>query len=291
MEIDTEQMILYIQDIDENADVFGQRCALDCKQAAQEERLIFVDYETSELTEISFNEFQVGDEIIVEMYTSQKEGAKDNTARAEQVQLGTQRLTDKDDMNARVMSELFNASIVSDVVDSPNGQLLVAPGEEGQSFCAAYFTERNNYDLVIAVWDAETGSIVGTPFRAANSGGTPKVVEYEWDGKKRLIYTANGMRQGYSYGQAGEIHLVDGEMTWAWPVQGDIRDVTRDSAGQPYNKYLEYWENHLALMSANGLDVFEENEEYGFYEDSPQQWSYYGTGTTYHMVRKYRLDE
>lgn len=91
VEIDTEQMILYIQDIDENANVFGQRCALDCKQAAQEERLIFVDYETHEVTDISFYEFQVGDEIIIEMYSSQKDDAKDNTARAEQVQLGTQR--------------------------------------------------------------------------------------------------------------------------------------------------------------------------------------------------------
>jgi len=91
VEIDTQQMILYVQDIDENADVFGQRCALDCKQAAQEDRLIFVDYETHELTSISIYEFQVGDEIIVEMYTSQKEGAKDASARAEQVQLGTQR--------------------------------------------------------------------------------------------------------------------------------------------------------------------------------------------------------
>ena len=36
VEIDTEQMILYIQDIDESAAVFGHRCALDCKQAAEE---------------------------------------------------------------------------------------------------------------------------------------------------------------------------------------------------------------------------------------------------------------
>ena len=47
VEIDTEQMILYIQDMDEDANVFGQRCALDCKQAAQEDRLIFVDYENN----------------------------------------------------------------------------------------------------------------------------------------------------------------------------------------------------------------------------------------------------
>ena len=91
VEIDTEQMILYIQDIDEDAAVFGQRCALDCKQAAEEKKLIFVDYETSELTDIPFAEFQVGDELVISMLTSQKEGAKDASALAEQVQLGTQR--------------------------------------------------------------------------------------------------------------------------------------------------------------------------------------------------------
>ena len=282
VEIDTEQMILYVQDIDESAAVFGQRCALDCKQAAQEERLIFVDYETSELTNISFYEFQVGDEIIIEMYTSQKDGAKDASARAEQVQLGTQRLTNKDDENALVMNELFTASNVSDIVETPKGQLLVAPAEEGQSFCAAYFTERNNYELVIAVWDAETDSIVGTPFRAANSGGIPQAGVYqemklEGRGEQRLYYSANGMRQGYSGGQAGTIRLVDGEMEWSWPVEGDIRELT----GQPYAEYLAYWENHLALQTPGEVEIFVENPDYGMYEGSPPQWSYGGVG--YHV--------
>ena len=91
VEIDSEQMILYIQDIDEDAAIFGQRCALNCKQAAEEKNLIFVNYETSDLTDIPFAEFKVGDELVISMLTSQKDGAKDATARAEQVQLGTQR--------------------------------------------------------------------------------------------------------------------------------------------------------------------------------------------------------
>ena len=41
VEIDPEGMILYVQDIDESAAVFGQRCALDCKQAAEKKNLIF----------------------------------------------------------------------------------------------------------------------------------------------------------------------------------------------------------------------------------------------------------
>ena len=177
-----------------------------------------------------------------------------------------------DAMNALVVSELFNASNVSDIVDSPNGKLLVAPAEAGQSFCAAYFTERNNYELVIAVWDAETNSIVGAPFRAANSGGTPKVAAHDWEGETQLIYTANGISQGFSGGQAGRIRLSEGQMEWIWPVQGDIRDVSRDPAGQPYQDYLDYWNGHYALMSPSGFDVFTRDWDYGVYDGSPQQW-------------------
>lgn len=490
VEIDPEQMILYVQDIDESTDVFGQRCALDCKQAAGEKRLIFVDYETSELTDISFYEFQVEDEIIVEMYTSQKEGAKNASARAEQVQLGTQRpvyeklsevanwyedffanyqnkfggyqyagytsfafddrkltlqdipenlaeellvsnyyfmaafefegllgirgsenlqlsakneaknaaeglyfknvtihaldtlseedftpggryfpdtksvfefvdqvnyfkdghglveyavvyadlswqwteralsmgtqlgdgryerlylvgktaensnwrlyecywgeyvlgrtYSQQDAVEALVLGELFAASNVSDLVAvlgdgaSSTSRFLVAPAEEGQSFTAAYFTERDSYELVIAIWDAETNSIVGTPFRAANSGGTPKVVAGEWEGEQYLLYTANGMSQGFTYGQAGEIRLVDGRMNWEWPVSGDIRDYT----SQSYHEYQDFWGNNLALMSINGLEIFTENEEYGPYEGSPQQWTRRAAITSYSMARK-----
>ena len=478
VEIDPEQMILYIQDIDEDAAIFGQRCALDCKQAAEEKKLIFVDYETSELTDIPFAEFQMGDELVISMYASQRDGAKDAVARAEQVQLGTQRplyvtltqvatwygeflenirgdfenepydgirkfdsddrtliyedgpenvveslvsfqyycqtllkfdklndhigsdglkrsvenerkqaaegvyfekvaihefdtltkedfepgskyvsdskqsfefvdqvnyfkdiyglteyavvyvdlswqwsekalsmgpqldngryerlylvgktgeddawkiyecfwgehilgrtFSEQDAINALLMSELFTASNVSDIAPTPTGQLLVAPAAEGQSFTAAYFTERDNYELVIAVWDAESNAIVGTPFRAANSGGTPQVISYEKEGLQRLLYTANGMSQGYTYGQAGDIVLRDGAIVWEWPVQGDIRDMTRDSSGKPYQDYLDYWTDHLALMSDGGLEIYIENEAFGPYEGSPQQWMPYG---------------
>ena len=474
VEIDTEQTILYIQDIDESAGVFGQRCALDCKQAAKEKKLIFVNYETSDLTDISFAEFQVGDELVISMLTSQKEGAKDASAMAEQVQLGTQRplyvtltqvanwysefienirgdfenepydgvrtfcsddrtlvyegtpenvaeslvafqyycqtflnfdklkdcmgsdtlrlsaenerenaaegmyfknvtihnfatlteedfnpggayfadaetsfnfvdranflkerytlteyaiiyldlswkwsekalsmgpqldngryerlylvgktsedtawkiyecfwgervlgrtFSEQDAINTLLMSELFTASNVSDIVPTPTGKLLVAPAAEGQSFAAAYFTERDNYELVIAVWDADTQSIIGTPFRAANSGGMPKVAAHDWEGETQLIYTANGISQGYSGGQAGRIRLTEGEIEWLWTVQGDIRDISRDPAGQPYQDYLDYWNEHYALMSPSGFDVFTRDWNYGVYDGSPQQW-------------------
>jgi len=195
----------------------------------------------------------------------------------------------QDAMNTLVMSELFAASNISDLTailgDEANAtsQLLLPPAEEGQSFTAAYFTERGSYELVIAVWDAESNSIVGTPFRAANSGGTPKVEKHEWQGEQRLLYTANGADQGITGGQAGEIALRDGEMIWLWPVEGDIRDISHDPSGQPYQNYLEYWDDHFALMIPGGFEIFNENEEFGFYEGSPQQWEFRGEAISYYL--------
>lgn len=196
----------------------------------------------------------------------------------------------QDAINALVMSELFTASNVSDVVPVPEGKMLVAPAAEGQSFTAAYFTERGSYELVIAVWDAETNAIVGTPFRAANSGGTPKVEIHDWQGEQRLLYTANGADQGITDGQAGEVALRDGEMTWLWPVQGDIRNITRDPAGQPYQDYLDYWDDHFALLIPGGFEIFNENEEFGFYEGSPQQWAFRGEAISYYLNSRTMID-
>jgi len=195
-----------------------------------------------------------------------------------------------------VLSELFTASNISDLVailgDEANvaSQLLLAPADEGQSFTAACFTARDGYELVISIWDAETGTIVGTPFRAANSGGIPKVELYDWEGEPRLIYTANGADQGITSGQAGEIALRDGEMTWLWPVEGDIRDISRDPSGQPYEDYLDYWEDHFALMLPGGVEIFTENEEYGFYEGSPQQWSAGEDAISYYLNSRTIID-
>ena len=89
--IDAENMILYIQDADPDTEVFGQRCALDCKQAAESFQLFYVDYKTHELIDLSFSEFQVGDSILVGMYEAECQRAENTSAQAKQVQLGTQR--------------------------------------------------------------------------------------------------------------------------------------------------------------------------------------------------------
>lgn len=92
LEIDVENEILYVCDAPGALkQTFGQRCALDCKQAAEDGRLIYVDYQSGELCTLSISQFQAGDMVIVSLYESQLTTAKDDRAQAHQVQLGTQR--------------------------------------------------------------------------------------------------------------------------------------------------------------------------------------------------------
>ena len=93
IEIDQNNNILYVRDINENAEVFGERCALDCNQAIASFKLLYADYGSfGDVRDIEFTDFQVGDSVIITLHDSEFENALDNTAVAEQVQLGTQRM-------------------------------------------------------------------------------------------------------------------------------------------------------------------------------------------------------
>lgn len=96
VEIDTSNHILYVKDIDESVDVFGDRCAIDCNYAISRFNLLYVNYgDANDVRTIGFNDFQVGDAVIIGLYDSEKEKALNGAAVAEQVQLGTQKFTDE----------------------------------------------------------------------------------------------------------------------------------------------------------------------------------------------------
>ena len=93
VEIDTSNHILYVKDIDESADVFGDRCAIDCNHTISSFNLLYVNYgDANDVRTIGFDDFQVGDTVIIGMYDSEKQKALNGAAVAEQVQLGTQRM-------------------------------------------------------------------------------------------------------------------------------------------------------------------------------------------------------
>lgn len=93
VEIDPIHYILYVKDIDEEDAVFGDRAAIDCSYATGRFNLLYVDYSSGDVRTIEFSDFEVGDAVIIGMYSSEMEKAFNGSAVAEQVQLSTQRFS------------------------------------------------------------------------------------------------------------------------------------------------------------------------------------------------------
>lgn len=92
VEIDTSNHILYVTDLG-NDEIFGTRCAIECNKAIEKNNLCYVNYDVKDdVRIIEFEDFQVGDAIIIGLYDCEKEKAFNKSAVAEQVQLATQRL-------------------------------------------------------------------------------------------------------------------------------------------------------------------------------------------------------
>ena len=91
VEIDASNHILYVTDLG-NDKVFGDRCAVDCREAIGKYNLCYVNYGNGKVRTIGFDDFQVGDDVTISLYGGEKENAFNKTAVAEQIQLATQRL-------------------------------------------------------------------------------------------------------------------------------------------------------------------------------------------------------
>lgn len=88
VDIDSENKMLTVKDAG-NADIFGSSSLIDCSDAY----IIYCDYDTGDVKDIEFEDLKEDDEIIISIYESQLELIENNdTAKVDQVQLGTQRL-------------------------------------------------------------------------------------------------------------------------------------------------------------------------------------------------------
>ncbi len=95
VEIDALNHILYVADLG-SSEVFGGRCAIDCNDLIEDEEIIYVNYETHELSIIQFSDLAVGDAVIINAYERNLNAANDSSLIVEQIQLATQRLDQPD---------------------------------------------------------------------------------------------------------------------------------------------------------------------------------------------------
>ena len=95
VEIDASNHILYVADLG-SSEVFGGRCAIDCTDLIEDEEIIYVNYETHELSIIQFSDLLVGDAVIINAYEKNLNTADDSPLIVEQIQLAAQRLEQPD---------------------------------------------------------------------------------------------------------------------------------------------------------------------------------------------------
>ena len=140
--------------------------------------------------------------------------------------------------------------------------------DEDRYFGAGRYSSGERYSLVIGLVNGD-GTLAGEVFEARAYGGRPYVQAFQKDGQDYLLYTANGMSQGLSWGEAGVIRLDGDDFTWVWPVEGDLRD-TQSAA---WDAYRDYWTGRLPLMAPGGVEVFVENRYNGPSGETGPQWS------------------
>ena len=116
IEIDAINHILYVRDIDSHASVFGDRCAIDCTEAIRNHNLLYVNYDAEDdVRTIEFDDFQVGDAVIIDLYDSEKQDSLNEDAIAEQVQLATQRMNQPTDIYYPAHKSLYEPTPIEQI--------------------------------------------------------------------------------------------------------------------------------------------------------------------------------
>lgn len=120
------------------------------------------------------------------------------------------------------------------------------------TLAVASFQDSHSTYLVIGSIQETTGELTAPAYVTSGQGGIPHIRMFLLNETPSLLYTFNSMSQGLSQGEAGVLSLTEGSLSWSWPVEGDI---LREGS-QAQADYSAYWDDHLALLSPGGVDVF-----------------------------------
>lgn len=170
----------------------------------------------------------------------------------------------KDDL-AEAAQTLFPSGVIQ-----PTSVELMAftPGDDGNVALGAVCvqTDRSESLLALGVQDQLTGQLTAPVFATICTGSQPHVVTFNKDGESYLLYVANSIHLGLTYGEAGLIRYDGTDFTWVWPVEGDVRE--EDS--QARKDYEAYWQEYKALMAPGGVDIFAQTDNAVINGDGPQ---------------------
>lgn len=149
-------------------------------------------------------------------------------------------------------------------------ELLYAYSQNGYTLGAASFRNTNAVYLAIGVLEDDTGVLTGPAYIRTGQGGAPHAAAFQQNGNAYLLYTFNRMEQGSVSGEAGVVGLDGEQLSWFWPVYGDVR--MQGSKAQA--DYDSFWRDHLGLMSASGLELLDRNTDVTIGTETPR-WVYH----------------
>ena len=146
--------------------------------------------------------------------------------------------------------------------------LSLTPGDDGNYALGAVAvqTDRAESLFALGVQDQRTGQLTAPVFAALCTGGQPHVTTFHKDGEEFLLYVANSVHLGLTYGEAGLVRYDGTDFTWVWPVEGDVRQ----EGSQARADYEAYWQQYKALMAPGGVDVFARTDYAVINGDGPQ---------------------
>lgn len=154
----------------------------------------------------------------------------------------------------------------ADTLSAASPTLLSSFCQDGRTLAAASFQDGTSTYLVIGAVEESTGALIAPAYVVSGQGGTPHTRVFLQNDATCLLYTFNSMSQGLSQGEAGVVSLTEGTLSWSWPVEGDILQ----EGTQAQADYSAYWDDHLALMSPGGVDVFVQTNNDAVNGDGPQ---------------------
>lgn len=93
LEVDVQNKTIRVSNLTEVGKTFDREYTFDCSEAEKNDLILYVQYGTGEVTNISLSDLQPGDELLLWIYDSQLQKAETETAMLYEIQPGTQRLS------------------------------------------------------------------------------------------------------------------------------------------------------------------------------------------------------
>lgn len=171
-----------------------------------------------------------------------------------------------------LLQALFLAANEQQEFQIPKARLVHSIQKDGYVLGAVFVEDYLANTLILGIMDRETHELTGSVFRCDQHVGVLSTVIFQdYDGADCLLYTFNGQMNGQYTGEAGVVRFYGSDMTWTWPVEGNVcypQNGVQAVAGAR-EPYQEYWNGRYAVMAPGGVDIYTVNPAFEWGQEDP----------------------